>query len=239
MNILVTSGGTKVKLDEVRYIGNFSRGGFGARIVTSFLDLFDRHQPQAPATDHHVWHLHAEDARRPTRPSHHYTSVTFDDYDDYAGELEHLLKNHDFALVFLAAAVSDYGPDQFFEGKIPSDEDELTIHLKRLPKLIRRVRGWSRNPDCIQVGFKLLCDVSEEKLVRVARDSGTRNGSDFTLANDSKSLLAGRHKVFLVRHPERGHEVEEFPVTTQERVDLLVRRIIELSGIEKRCALYS
>jgi phosphopantothenoylcysteine synthetase/decarboxylase len=226
-------------LDEVRYIGNFSRGGFGARIVTSFLDLFDRHQARAPSANHHVWHLRAEDARRPTRLSNHYPSVSFDDYDDNAGKREHLLINHDFAIVFLAAALSDDGPDRFIEGKIPSDEDELTIHLKRHPKLIQRVRGWSQNPDCIQVGFKLLYGVSEEELVRVARESGSRDRSDFTLANDSKTLLAGRHKVFLVCHPERGHEVEEFPVTTQEQVDVLVRRIIELSGMEARCALYT
>jgi len=37
MKILVTSGGTKVPIDDVRSITNTSSGSFGSKIVTSLL----------------------------------------------------------------------------------------------------------------------------------------------------------------------------------------------------------
>jgi len=33
MKVLITSGGTKVPIDDVRYIGNFSSGRYGAALV--------------------------------------------------------------------------------------------------------------------------------------------------------------------------------------------------------------
>ena len=36
MKILITSGGTKVKIDQVRHIGNMSKGTFGSKIAEEF-----------------------------------------------------------------------------------------------------------------------------------------------------------------------------------------------------------
>ncbi len=37
MKILITSGGTKIKTDSVRHIGNMSSGAFGAKIALEAL----------------------------------------------------------------------------------------------------------------------------------------------------------------------------------------------------------
>ena len=38
MRVLITSGGTKIKIDMVRSISNMSRGTFGSQIADSFLE---------------------------------------------------------------------------------------------------------------------------------------------------------------------------------------------------------
>src|ERR1017187_9503744 len=39
INVLATSGGTKVKIDDARHIANMSSGTFGAKIATEFLKI--------------------------------------------------------------------------------------------------------------------------------------------------------------------------------------------------------
>jgi phosphopantothenate--cysteine ligase len=54
MNILITSGGTVVKIDDVRHIGNMSSGTFGSKIATEALKL-----------NHKVLFLHAKNSKTP------------------------------------------------------------------------------------------------------------------------------------------------------------------------------
>ena len=55
MKILITSGGTKIKIDMVRSITNMSKGTFGSKIATEFL-RYD---------NEHVTFLHAKDSKLP------------------------------------------------------------------------------------------------------------------------------------------------------------------------------
>ena len=52
MNILVTSGGTKIPIDRVRSITNMSRGTFGSRIADAFwTEGLDRMQDHVLGAD--------------------------------------------------------------------------------------------------------------------------------------------------------------------------------------------
>jgi len=104
--------------------------------------------------------------------------------------------------VLLAAAVSDYGPEtgplddcRIPRGKISSSQDELTIRLKPLPKIIAQVKQW--NPDVFLVGFKLLVDASEEDLAAAAKKQIDSAGSDLVVANDMRDLKMGAHRLHL------------------------------------------
>ncbi len=123
LTVIVTSGGTICKIDDIRHIGNFSRGTTGALIAEEFL--------RAGATVHYI---HGREARRPFRgglvvdPSrpideemararkayqefnvhasrlHEHPIETFDEYHD---AVRKLLTEEPVDVIVLAAAVSD------------------------------------------------------------------------------------------------------------------------------------
>ncbi len=246
MKILITAGGTKIPLDDVRYLqlfdvppvlSNFATGSFGAKLAKAFflqgkgkaddittLDDLDNVTLDDCIADP-VYHLRATDAVAidPSTMSHHYHPVTFYDYAEYSSKLEALCKEHQFDVVFLAAAVSDYGLPST-PGKISSDQDEITITLKRIPKLITKIKEW--NPNCVQVGFKLLSNVSEEKLIETAIESGIKANSDFTIANDLNSIKNKSHVIYLVNN---YHETWiKYNVDTQEQVNDFIEAFLKI-----------
>src|SRR5947209_5822990 len=161
MNVVVTAGGTIAPIDDVRRITNSSTGRFGAMIAESAL--------RRGAT---VWHLHAPGALRPfdrlakfdldapdpsaevrrlanlsldwaeVRNRCHFAPLVRGTVDEYAGRLEAILREHRIDIVFLAMAASDFTPEPT-PGKLSSDLTSLTLHCRRLPKVIRSVRDWS------------------------------------------------------------------------------------------------
>ena len=84
--------------------------------------------------------------------------------------------------------------------KIKSQAD-LILSLKRTPKLIEKFK--KLNPECFLVGFKLLKNVSEAELIRVASALSEKNGCDLVLANDMNTIKNGRHEGLLLK----GNEV--------------------------------
>lgn len=80
--------------------------------------------------------------------------------------------------------------------KVRSTAD-LILALKRTPKLIEKIKKWS--PASCLVGFKLLKDVSEAELIRVAAELSEKNGCDFVLANDMNNIRADRHEGLLLQ----------------------------------------
>ena len=230
MRILVTSGGTRTPIDEVRWIGNLSSGRFGAAIVKACL---------ARGAD--TTHLVAKDAIRPDRvevdllaplPSQwrriqteagvvsewgdRYRSESFVAVQDYADRLRALLQAEQFDAILLAAAVSDYEPIAQ-AGKIRSNLPELAVHMRRTLKVIASVRDWA--PDAFLVGFKLLAGAPHEELVAAARDLARSARCDLVVANDMRQVLSGEHAIHLVR--------EGAPVETFEWSDRPAERLVE------------
>jgi phosphopantothenate-cysteine ligase len=218
INILVTGGGTLVPIDDVRQITNMSTGRFSTAISEAAL-----------RRGAHVWHVHGKGALTPfdSRARFHLDcpDITAElarlqalkaEYDEvkhrlnvvplvegtvpeYAETLERLLKTEPIDIVFLAMAVSDFAPIPD-PGKIASEIDELVVHCRRLPKLIRSVRDWS--PSVYLIGFKLLSGSTEAALIDRARRDLTVNRADLTVANDLRLIRQGRHTIHLVRPDE-------------------------------------
>ena len=189
MRTLITSGGTIVKIDDVRHIGNFSTGSFPAKIAEV-----------AIAKGHTVFYLHAKNSKMP-KAHRNLTSVAFETYDEYARALKNILTKHAIDVAFLGAAVSDYGVTRR-AGKIASAQPSLTLRLYRLPKIIASVKRWSKTP-LFQVGFKLASHATDAELVEQAYISGLDNRSDLTIANDRARIASGHREVILIT-PERG-----------------------------------
>jgi len=235
LEVLITSGGTISKVDDVRHVGNFSSGTTGMYLAEAFLKA-----------GHKVMYVYGKGSKRPLREKlkmnpgkpfdeeverlrkayveyydnkdrlEEYQIQTF---DDYYGALESLFAKKKIDVAILAAAVSDYSAVKQ-EGKISSEMDEFNIKMKKNPKVISKIKEWK--PEVYLVGFKLLSNVPKDELIRVAQEANRKNGADLTVAN---SLYAGsfaRRDLLFVSEGEVS-EVSEYN---------LAERLVE--EVEKR-----
>lgn len=175
-DVVITSGGTCEKIDDVRYISNFSSGRLGHELASAYSQLGHQVLLLAPLSvidrfgtidlvDHRSF-TSAEDLRK------------------------ELLAIPSARLVLHAAAVSDYTPEKV-QGKISSDQEELIIHLKRNPKILAELRQHFGQSAKI-VGFKLLSGVTEAELIKAAVNQINTNDTDLCIANDLQEIKDGR-----------------------------------------------
>ena len=203
MNILITSGGTSEKIDRVRSITNHSTGQLGKVIAETFLNKGDR--------------VTLVTTSRAVQPLLHpnLTTVEIENVAELHEKLEQLVHTHD--VLIHTMAVSDYTPVYMIgfdkvlassdltellnksnsESKISSQDDVQVLFLKKTPKIISLVKQW--NPDIRLIGFKLLVDVSKEKLLETARASLQKNKADIIVANDLNKITEQGHEAYLVR----------------------------------------
>ncbi len=206
MNILVTGGGTVAPIDDVRQITNTSSGRFSSKITEAALERGGR-----------VWHLHTPGALLPFHEAFRFDpDADFEEELDrlrffranrnahrdrltliplqtgtvpeYAEALRTILAEQPIDVVFLAMAVSDYAPVPV-PGKLSSDDEELVIRCRRVPKVIKAVRDWA--PGAYVVGFKLTSGASEEETVARALLAHETTRADLTVANDLQTLSRG------------------------------------------------
>lgn len=208
MNVLITSGGTKVPIDDVRDITNKSKGTFGSKLAEEFINQ-----------GHNVTLLRSEDSKSPFSldidfykstlnyvklvakkyewcENHHrqYSEIIYKNYFDYAKKLESLVKNG-YDATILVAAVSDYVTTPM-HGKVRSDQD-LNIKLSTAEKLISKVKEWDSKT--YLVGFKLLVGASESALLSAALKSIENNKCDLVVANDLNVVKTGSDLKLLVK----------------------------------------
>ncbi|MGO3116015.1 phosphopantothenate--cysteine ligase [Enterococcus pseudoavium] len=237
MRILITSGGTSEKIDDVRAITNHSSGKLGKAIAESFLkegaviDLITTRQAVLPVGDN----IHP-----------HYIETTA----DLAKTLKALMTTHSYTAVIHSMAVSDFTPESSVtiedlettvaqnpadlpaalskieaertEKKISSDTDRLVIVLKKNPKIISLIK--ELQPKTILVGFKLLVDVPMLKLLDVAEKSLEKNRADFILANDLAEIHGETHHGYLI---DKQHQVKEAH-TKNEIATLIKQEVMKL-----------
>jgi len=210
MKILVTSGGTKVPIDKVRDITNMSSGTFGSKIAKEFMLM-----------GHEVVFLRAKGSKSPYSVNidfandedpfkkftdlqllfgrchcmERYSEHEYRTFDEYFERLKFFVGVEQPDVVVLAAAVSDYGVENPFNGKVRSN-DLLTIKLKQLPKIIYYIKEWC--PKARLVGFKLLVGSKDYQLKSAAVKSITENKCDMIVANDLQDIKENNHKILLV-----------------------------------------
>ena len=203
MKLLITSGGTSEKIDQVRSITNHSTGKLGALIAESFLTQGDQ-----------VTLVTTQNAVKPTAHPN-LTIQIIENVQDLLETMQSLVKTHD--VLIHSMAVSDYTPiymagfDQItasqdlteflnktnVQGKISSQDDYQVLFLKQTPKIISQVKKW--NPNIRLIGFKLLVDVSKKELLTVARASLIKNKAEIIVANDLYDISNNQHHAYLVK----------------------------------------
>ena len=185
-HVVITTGGTAEPIDDVRRITNTSTGKLGYEISRALSDL-----------GYLVEAITAEASMLlPEIPG-----VTRIPFTSTVSLRERIFERDNPDIVIMAAAVSDYAPIPI-EGKISSDQETLTIHCVKTPKILPTLRE-KFGPDAFIVGFKLLSGVSRQELIRVAQKQLADCHLNLTVANDLSSITGDQHPVIVIT-PEGG-----------------------------------
>lgn len=202
-DVVITAGGTREHIDDVRYIGNFSGGRLGHGLATAYARL-----------GHSVLLLAPNDV-----PDRHgmIEGVEHRPYTSAASLQAEMLAIPAARLVLHGAAVSDYTPERI-EGKLSSDQEELVIRCRRTPKILTGLREHFGGQTQI-VGFKLLSGVAETELIDTAARQIATCRTDACIANDLQDLKATR-KLHVVTP---GGQYQTVEGSTAEVADQIAR----------------
>src|SRR3989344_58696 len=105
------------------------------------------------------------------------------------------LKNHqkvkkemskEFDIVIMAAAISDYTPENSSKNKIKSIKNKIKISLKKAPKIIDQIKKYQKN--VFLVGFKAEINLSKNELITLAKKKMNESDADMIVANDIGSI---------------------------------------------------
>lgn len=172
--ILISSGGTQEPIDDVRVISNKSTGRTAAFIAD-----------QLTENGFHVTYLAAENAKLPLLECE---VVKFTTFADLELQMRKLVPEH--SAFIHTAAVSDYSVIPS-EGKINSNQEEVTLKLKRNPKLIELVKRL--NPNIKLIGFKLTSTNDPQTIQEKVTGLFERAQCDVVIHNDWSSMKSGNH----------------------------------------------
>ncbi|MBI3885117.1 MAG: bifunctional phosphopantothenoylcysteine decarboxylase/phosphopantothenate--cysteine ligase CoaBC [Opitutae bacterium] len=178
LRVLVTSGGTAEPVDGVRVLTNTSTGATGALLAGHLAD-----------EGHEVVLLRARSAVPATLPVREETFGTFAELD---AALARLLGQESFDAALHAAAVGDFGVDAVFVDGVArksaseklDSAGEVTVRLRRRPKLVDTLRARSRNRGLTVVAFKLTTGADAAAARAAVAPLFARAGADFVVHND-------------------------------------------------------
>ena len=168
--VVVTSGPTFEFIDPIRFISNRSSGRMGNELALEF------------------WRRKANVVLISSKPIDmnlpNFKIVRVLSVKDMLDAVLREMENCD--LFVCASAPSDFVVDKM-DSKIKTTE-ELTLKLKRAPKIIKEVR---KVYDGHVIGFKAETGLSDDELVRVAKDKMEEDKLEMVVANDVKERGMG------------------------------------------------
>lgn len=167
IKILITSGGTTEPIDDVRVITNKSSGRTAATLADSLIE-----------SGLEVTYVHSLNAIKTQNPC---VEVSFETFNDLKEVLTQKLKQTQYDYVIHAAAVSDYSINPH-NGKINSEQNELTLTLKKNPKLINEIKITS--PMTKLFGFKLTSNANEIEITQKVSSLFEKAHCDYVIQND-------------------------------------------------------
>jgi phosphopantothenoylcysteine decarboxylase/phosphopantothenate--cysteine ligase len=162
--VIVTAGGTRERIDAVRFISNYSTGKMGFAIAAAAADRGA--QVTLVSTANH--------------PAHHGVEVrAVVTADEMLEELRSEVKGAD--LLMMAAAVADFRPAKAQAGKIRrEDTPTLTLELESIPDLIATLGKEKAAAGVFRIGFA----AEDSDLAGKGLEKMKRKGLQGIVAND-------------------------------------------------------
>lgn len=177
--VLITGGPVHAHLDAVKIITNKFKGGTIAALADNL----------ATWDDLEVTYLCAKGSATPHKTNMPWCNVVcHNGYDDYRDKVLEYAKTFD--AIILGAAVANLIPVNPWKEKFPShnykEGDVINIPFTIAPRIINMVK--QVNPRITLIGYKLLAGVSEEELIRAAKEVLVGSKADCVIANLAESL---------------------------------------------------
>lgn len=195
--VVVTAGPTREALDPVRFISNPSSGKMGYALAA-------------------VAARRGADVTLVSGPTHLETpeGVKRVDVESAQQMYDAVMQVRDADYVLMAAAVSDYAPEQRAEHKIKKTDDGLTLRLRRTKDILAEL-GKEKRDGQILVGFAM---ETHDELENARRKLESKN-LDWIVLNRLNEMGSGfavdTNRVVLL---ERGGSEEEMPLMSKESV---------------------
>ncbi len=239
-NILITAGGTSEPIDRVRSITNTGTGKLGSLIAKQF-SHYDE-------TDN-IFYVHGRNSVIPDCGK--LIKLPILSTDDLLEAVTKLCSENRIDVVVHSMAVSDFkvrsvlsastvyslcrasdSQENVFyfvdkedltkkHNKIGSDTEDPVIFLEKTPKILPVFR--EKLPAAVIIGFKLLDGVSHEELTDTAYRLLQKNGCDYVLANDYRTVEAGVHQGFLI-----DKDKNEISCTGKEMIaEIIAKTVME------------
>ena len=201
--ILITAGGTREKIDPVRYITNASSGKMGLALADNAYRM---------GAD--VTLVSTFKADKP------YKNIVTETALEMEKAVKENLSNQD--CVIMAAAVSDYRGENCAENKIKKQGGVLELKLVENPDILKEISQLcSDNRSTYVVGF---CAESEN-LLENAKAKIRKKGCDFLIANDISRKDIGfntdENEVYII---DKSLNIKHIEKDTKENI---ARRILE------------
>jgi len=128
-------------------------------------------------------------------------------------------------IVIMAAAVSDYTPENTSKNKIKSTKNKIKISLKKTPKIIDQIKKYQKN--VFLVGFKAETNLSKKELITLAKKKMNESSADMIVANDIGSIRYRKNpesnEVLIIN----SHKVISSGWMKKEKIAKFIRKEIE------------
>ena len=220
LRVVITSGGTREYVDDVRVLTNISSGRLGAIIADVFIEHGQEVIYVAPKNAVSPLHVRGVD----------FFNVPVKDTASFMEVMKEQVPKAD--VVIQAMAVSDFTFDLKEAIKIDSSDPEAFIeHMRRTivktPKVISHFRDW--NPDAILVGFKFTVGETKKDLIRIATELMEKNRLDLVFANDKVMMQKNsEHTGYLIKKAWTGNIEKQGLYSKKAIAEAIYQTVMEI-----------
>ena len=208
--VLMTAGPTIEYIDPIRVITNQSSGKTGVLLASELISSGAK-----------VTLVYGPGIEKPPKGAKIIKiSTSKEMFDVVKKEM-----SKEFDIVIMAAAISDYTPENPSKNKIKSTKNKIKISLKKAPKIIDQIKKYQKN--VFLVGFKAEANLSKNELITLSRKKMNESAADMIVANDVGSIRYRKNPESNEMLVIDSHKVISSGWIKKEKIVRFIRKEIE------------